>query len=171
MTGLTTLYSIAPRALALVAFSAAIIVGSLLSKPELLMRTALTAPLPSGQIHLDEIVDQNDLPVLKLLAEANVRHDLASPNFLPAGHYGQVSPGDRVPVSLSSDKFGLMDVTDVRELGKLIIPGTGQSAAKDYLLLTGRIIGNSDGQLVRLVVDANARPPFGSYRSDDRRSL
>ena len=171
MKRLAAVYAIAPRILAFAVLSTAIIVGSLLSTPELMMRTALTAPLPTGPIHYDEVVDERHLSVSKLLAEDRTDQAIQAPRLLPAGLYGHVNPGDRIPVALSEGKLDLLDVTDVRELGKLIIPGAGQPAAKDYLLLIGRVVGQDGSDLVRLVVDAKAKPPFEAHRTDDRRSL
>ncbi|MAI46612.1 MAG: hypothetical protein CBC34_011660 [Hyphomicrobiaceae bacterium TMED74] len=171
MTGLTVIYSLAPRVLALTALVAAFAVGSLLSEPELLMRTALTAPLPSGQILYDEVADQPDLEVSKLLAEHSSDELASSPRIFSADLYGHVARGDRIPVALAPNKLGLIDVTDVRELGKLIVPGSGQQVPGDYLLLTGRVVGSASSEIVRLVVNANAKPPFNAIRADDRRSL
>lgn len=171
MKGLAAVYAIAPRVLAVAAFATAIAVGSLLSRPELMMRTALTAPLPSGPVHYDEVVDQRDFSVSKLVVEEQVGQSIQESPIFPAGLYGHVSPGDRIPVALGTGKLEMVDITDVRELGKLIVPGSGQNTAKDYLLLIGHVVGQSDGEPVRLIVDAKTRPPFDAHKADDRRSL
>ena len=171
MRGLTVIYSLAPRILALTALVAAFAVGSLLSKPEFLMRTALSAPSPSGQVLYDEVTDQPDLEASKLLTEHSSDDLASSTRLFSADLYGHVARGDRIPVALGPNKLCHMVVMDVRELGKLIVPGSGQQAPSDYVLITGRVVGSASSEIVRLVVNANVRPPFNAIPAVDRRSL